>query len=126
MRILCLLVSAAAIAACASTSQTPVETTSAPACNDLAASARKEVADAIASGATCSTDADCIETSLGASCFDSCARTVSTSGLAAVNAAKSKVDAAQCKQFLDQGCKVLIPPCAPPRPMKCVSGACQM
>src|SRR6476469_8494097 len=109
MRSLCLLLPAIAIAACAPTNTAPVETTSAPTCDDLAGAARKDVAAAIASGASCNADADCVETSLGASCFDSCSRTVSSSGLASVNAAKAKVDAAQCKQFLDQGCKVLIP-----------------
>jgi hypothetical protein len=121
MRILCLLL--AVVPACAS-SPPPVETTAASTCSDLADAARKEVAAAISSNASCKTDADCVETSLGASCFDSCARVVSSSGTTAVDAARAKVNAAQCKQFVEQGCKVIIPPCAPPGAPHCVSGAC--
>ena len=123
---------AAALAACATTAPpdaTPAATTattssSSTSCDALAGSARDEVAAAIASHAACTSDADCVETSLGASCFDSCSRGVAANGLADVAAAKSRVNAAACAEFTARGCKVTVPPCAPPRAPRCVAGAC--
>ncbi len=114
------------VAACATAAPPPVETTSATSCSELAAAARAEVASAIESHASCKTDADCVETSLSASCFDSCARVVASTGTGEVADAKARVDGAQCKKFAEQGCKVLIPPCAPPRAPRCNAGACTM
>jgi hypothetical protein len=129
-RLFSFIVISTALAACASTTApstaSAAETTAAPTCNDLAASARKEVSAAIESNASCNADADCVAIGFAASCFDSCARTVASSGVAAVSAAKSKVDGAQCKQFLDQGCKVMYPPCVPRPPAKCTAGKCVM
>ncbi len=122
-----LLFSALAVlaSACATASTAPVETTSALSCDELAASARKDVDSAIQSHTACATDADCVEDALSASCFDSCARGVATRGVADVKAARARVNDAQCKEFLARGCKVLIPPCAPPGPPRCVAGACK-
>ncbi len=126
MNVKALLFSAACVvsAACATASNAPVETTSAPSCDDLANAARKEVSSAIVSHAACTQDSDCVEEALSASCFDSCARGVASSGLSDVKAARARVNDAQCKEFLARGCKVLVPPCAPPRPPRCHAGAC--
>ncbi len=94
-------------------------------CDELAASARTEVQAAFEANATCTVDADCIDTGFSAGCFDSCARAVAKTGAAAVDAAKARVDAAQCKTFKDQGCKLIVPPCVPPEPPACVSGRCR-
>ncbi|HEY8077841.1 MAG TPA: hypothetical protein VIF62_27130 [Labilithrix sp.] len=126
MNVKALLFSAFALlaTACATASAPPVETTAAPSCDDLAGAARKEVSSAIESHAACTQDSDCVETALAASCFDSCSRVVASSGAFDVKAARAKVDDAQCKEFAARGCKMIVPPCAPPRPPRCNAGAC--
>lgn len=93
-------------------------------CASLAAAARDEVGAAISAHAACATDADCVETSLGASCFDSCSRAVASGGAAEVDAARARADASSCRSFRERGCKLVTPPCAPPAAPRCVSGAC--
>ena len=125
MNVKALPFSAFAVTACASASNNaPVETTSAPSCEDLATAARKEVSSAIESHAACTQDSDCALDALSAACFDSCSRVVASSGVADVKAARARVNDAQCKEFLARGCKVLVPPCAPPRQPRCNAGAC--
>lgn len=96
-----------------------------PSCDDLQGSARDKVQAAITANASCSTDADCVTVAFAADCFDSCTRAMNTQGAGAVDAAKASVNGEQCKTFASQSCKNVIPPCAPPMPPKCVSGACQ-
>lgn len=98
--------------------------TSSSACDALASAARSEVGKALEGNQACSDDKDCIAVEFAADCFDSCSRTTNTSGVAAVDAAKASVNAAQCKQFQEQGCKVERPPCAPPNPPRCSQGLC--
>jgi hypothetical protein len=93
-------------------------------CDELASAARQEVASAIDAHRTCSSGADCVATSLSASCFDSCGRAVRAGSQADVDAAKARVNAAQCKQFIDQGCKIVVPPCAPPTAPSCDNERC--
>jgi len=94
-------------------------------CDALASSARSEVSQAISDHLACATDTDCVLVALAASCFDFCTRTVNSAGVTDVDAAKARVDSAQCKQFVDQGCRFDIPPCVPPDVPHCVAGQCQ-
>lgn len=93
-------------------------------CSGLANAARQEVDAVIESHRSCTQASDCVSVGLSASCFDSCSRSARADSEAARKAAKDKVDKAQCAQFVAQGCKLIIPPCAPPREVACVNGAC--
>jgi hypothetical protein len=120
-------VAAATAVACASTTNSATTDgggTAGSSCSDLADSARKEVDAVIESHRTCTQASDCKAIALSASCFDACGRAVRTDGESAVDAAKSKVDKAQCAQFTSQGCKLIIPPCVPPSALACTGGVC--
>lgn len=45
--------------------------------------------------------------------------------IASVAAAKSRVDAAQCRKFREQGCQLVTPPCVLPEPPSCAEGRCR-
>src|SRR4051794_14240821 len=113
----------ALLVACGSSSS--ASTPSGSTCDELESSASSDVEAAIANGASCTTDTDCTDVGFSAGCFNSCTRAVNKSSVADVDAAKKKVDGAQCKQFAAQGCKKTIPPCAPPDAPKCVANKCQ-
>lgn len=100
------------------------EDASAGSCASLSNAASSEVSNAIAAHQACAVDADCVQIGFAASCFDSCSRVVAKNGVADVTAAKDRVNADACKQFLAQGCKFDIPPCAPPGMPVCKAGAC--
>jgi len=123
LRACALAASLALVLACASSSS-PATSPGTSTCDDLVASAQKDLQSALDANATCTTDADCESVGFGASCFDSCSRGIAKSGDAAYKASVDKVDGAQCKQFKDQGCKQApIPPCTPPI-VKCNAGKC--
>jgi hypothetical protein len=120
-------VSALAIACGATTSTSGSATddgANGPSCNDLQASARSEVDGVLQAHRSCTQASDCVGIELTATCFDSCGRAIRADGQANFQAATAKVDGAQCKQFLDQRCKNVIPPCAPPSPVACTAGLC--
>jgi hypothetical protein len=94
-------------------------------CEELQSAARDEVAKAIDNHSSCDKDADCIEVGLSAKCFDSCSRLINASGAAEVVAAQDRVNNAQCQQAGAKACKVVIPPCAPPRTPTCKAGTCR-
>jgi hypothetical protein len=93
-------------------------------CSELADSARQEVDAVLQAHRACVSASDCVGVALSASCFDSCGRAMRKDGEAALQASKAKVDEAQCAQFASKGCKLIIPPCAPPSALACVSGMC--
>lgn len=119
------LVPTVAALACGASSEPAAVPGAGSACTDLADSARKEVMAAITANASCSVDAECEAIAFSSSCFDSCTRATSKAGVAAVTAAKTRVDGEQCAKFRDQGCRSITPPCAPPAAPRCVAGACQ-
>jgi hypothetical protein len=102
----------------------PSSSPASPTCDQLQTSAREEVSKAIEGARACTTDADCTGIAFSSACFDSCGSAVAKSRTSDVDAAKSRVNDAQCKTFQNQGCKLVIPPCVPPNPVKCASGAC--
>ncbi|MET0793566.1 MAG: hypothetical protein ABW061_18750, partial [Polyangiaceae bacterium] len=57
-------------------------------------------------------------------CFDSCSLAINQSGIAAVGAAVAEANAGICAHYKSDGCSVMIPPCVPPMPAKCVAGSC--
>lgn len=73
----------------------------------------------------CSTDADCVSMAIGTSCFDVCTRTVAAAGRAAVEQALATEDERSCPSFAAAGCKLVVPPCAPPRAPTCHAGRCE-
>ncbi|MDB4936858.1 MAG: hypothetical protein JWP87_3830 [Labilithrix sp.] len=93
-------------------------------CNDIADSARKEVDAVIEAHRSCTQASDCKAVALSASCFDSCSRAMRADGEAEYTSARAKVDKTQCAQFTSQGCKLIVPPCAPPSPLTCTGGVC--
>jgi hypothetical protein len=93
-------------------------------CNDLASAAQKDVAAVIEAHLSCTQASDCKSVALSASCFDSCTRAIRADGETALKAAQDRANQAQCAQFTSQGCKVTIPPCAPPSAVTCTNGKC--
>jgi hypothetical protein len=112
------------LAACAAGPSQPRDPGAAQSCEALKVSAAAIVAQAVASHAACSTDADCVTVGFGASCFDHCTRAMNVSGKADLEAAQTRVDGAQCRQFQERGCKSFAPPCMAPAPPTCKAGAC--
>lgn len=94
-------------------------------CSQHETSASNEIEQVISSHSSCSVDADCVTVERSANCFDHCSGVMNKSGRSALDAAKAKVDGAQCKQFQDQGCKLIRPPCEGPGAAVCKSGTCQ-
>lgn len=116
------------VVACGASSSPPVGPGGEPArsgCEEPANAARNELAAVIRANTACKVDADCTLARLAASCFDSCVEAVAVSGRAAVDAARARADAVQCKPFHERGCKLIAPPCAPPSPPGCVAGVCR-
>ena len=86
--------------------------------------ASAKVMAAIDANAACVTNADCTTIELSTSCFDSCTRAVATSGRDAVEAAKTSASANECQAFVNAGCKLEAPACAPSSTPACVAGKC--
>lgn len=94
-------------------------------CNASTEAARTRVVNVVEENLTCTADTDCVRVEVRASCFDACSSSVNLTGKGAVDRASTLVEAAECKKFNEAGCKLTIPPCAPPQPVRCVSGKCQ-
>ncbi len=116
--------------ACASsntpaTSPTDGGTSSTSSCEELASAARSTVSAVIDAHQDCQADADCTLVALSVgNCFDSCSRVVASASVPDVDAAKTKVSGAQCKDFENKGCKATIPPCVPSQTPHCVKNKC--
>jgi hypothetical protein len=118
-----------AAGACASSS-VPGEPTVMPpsgaSCSAIAARAAQRVQAIAAAQRGCSTDADCVIVGQGASCFDHCTTSIARAGQPAVDAMVADVGAHECREFAAQGCRVEVPPCAPPpAAATCRAGQCQ-
>ena len=94
-------------------------------CEQRAASASQAVADALrAADLSCEADEDCEEISIDTDCHAACGGLVGPQGKSGVQAEIAKQNAGICATFERDGCKVIVPPCVPPQPFACVSGAC--
>ena len=118
------------LGACASSSvpgETTPATAQAPAsCAAIAARAAGRVQGIAAAQRACIADADCVIVAQGASCFDHCTTSIASAGKPAVDAMVADVDAHECRDFAAQGCRVEVPPCAPPPPAAtCRAGRCE-
>jgi hypothetical protein len=120
-----LLLVVPAAAACAASPPPAAATSSAPAsCASLAKAAAARVRSVVEAHLACTSDADCVTIGQGASCADQCTTSMAREGDAAHQAIEADVDARECKQFREQGCRVESPPCmAPPAPA-CREGKC--
>jgi hypothetical protein len=94
-------------------------------CEGASAAARDRVVAVASANVSCSADADCTRMDVRASCFDSCSWPVNLTGKGAVDRANTIVEAAECKAFNHAGCRLTVPPCAPPTPVACVTGVCR-
>lgn len=94
-------------------------------CVDSATKASARVSKVADDNAACASDADCFEVPLRTSCFDACSRSVNQTGKGAVDRAETLVEAGECKTFRSAGCKLVAPPCAPPRAPTCKEGRCE-
>lgn len=93
-------------------------------CDARRESAQAEILAVIDAHQACVADADCQSIAFQSGCFDSCTRVVNASGVAPVEAAINQVNAGTCATYKSDGCSVLVPPCLPPMPAKCVAGSC--
>ena len=119
MKLLAALSGLSLLIAC-STDDTPYQS-----CDDLAKSAQADLQTAITKGASCIVDADCISVSFAADCFDSCSRAAAAAGKAAIDTERDNLNQSTCQSFVSQGCKLTVPPCAPPSTPRCAQGVCQ-
>lgn len=93
-------------------------------CGQQATPARDKVNAAVEAHRTCSVDADCMTIEVRTTCFDACTTSIAKSGQAAVEQAMSSASQDECQAFAAAGCKMIIPPCAPPSPPVCREGKC--
>ena len=93
-------------------------------CSAHAKPASDKVRAVIDANLGCTVDDDCMTIAVSSACFDQCSSTVAKSGRAAVEKALADVSTNECKAFADAGCKVIIPPCAPPSAPVCRAGKC--
>jgi hypothetical protein len=115
-------VSSLAGAACGASPE--AKSSSATECSAQAKPASDKVRAVIEANLACTADGDCMDIAVSSACFDQCSIAIAKSGQAAVEKALSDVSANECKAFTDAGCKVIIPPCAPPSPPACREGKC--
>ena len=109
-------------AACGSSPE--AKSSSVTECSAQAKPASDKVRAVIDANLACKVDDDCMTLAVSSSCFDQCTSAIAKSGRAAVDKALADVSANECKAFADAGCKVVIPPCAPPSPPVCRDGKC--
>ena len=114
---LCLLFAALGCAA-----SSPGSGSGDPECQNLSKPATDQVLAEIEQHLSCTTDADCVSIDVASKCFDHCSRAVSQAGVNAVNSALANAD---CREFIDEGCSVIPPPCAPPTDPVCNQGHCE-
>ena len=91
-------------------------------CSSLAKPAVDQALATVEQHASCATDADCVSIQVNTACFDVCSRAVNQ---AEVNAVKSALASADCREFVAAGCSVTPPPCAPPTGAVCNQGRCE-
>lgn len=95
-------------------------------CAASAAEANAQLQPIVAANLACDKDADCFVVSLSATCLDACSAAVNGQGRGELDRAVVLIEARECKMFKQAGCKLTIPPCAPPRTPTCQSGRCQL
>jgi hypothetical protein len=130
-----LLLAASGAVACGSSptaspqAASPVASVEAPAAGEACGAPARQAADRVSAVTSaqraCSADADCIVVPQGASCFDHCTTVIARSGRAALDAVVADVGAHECREFLALGCRIEVPPCAPPGQPSCKAGLCQ-
>jgi hypothetical protein len=95
-------------------------------CNAHQSLAGKRLREVVDAHLNCSTDADCISISLGTTCSDQCATSINQEWVKMfLPAAILTINAEVCAGYTEANCKLIHPPCAPPRPPACISGMCQ-
>jgi hypothetical protein len=127
-KVIAVLSLAAAGAVACATSSVPASSSAsegAPTCASTAREGSNRVHAAIAAHVACAADADCVVIPQGARCFDQCTTVVAKGGVSAIEAVVADVDARECADFAARGCRVEVPPCAPPpTTVSCRSGVC--
>ena len=94
-------------AACAASPPPAAATAEASAsCAALAKAAAARVRSVVEAHLACTSDADCVTIGQGASCADQCTTSMAREGDAAHRAIEADVDARECRQFREQGCRV--------------------
>lgn len=91
-------------------------------CQSLSKPATDQVLAEIEQHLSCAEDADCVSIGVASACFDHCSRAVNQAG---VNAVKSALANADCREFVAADCSVIPPPCAPPSSPICNEGRCE-
>lgn len=88
--------------------------------------AKKRLREVMDAHLSCSTDSDCKIISLITSCSDQCTTSINHEGAKMfLSATISAINNEICAGYNEANCKLIHPPCAPPRPPACVSGMCQ-
>jgi hypothetical protein len=100
----------------------------AAACVRLVERANEDVTGSFSSDQKCKKDADCVEVELITSCTGGCdVKAVNKANLPDIEKAKQRAEQGACSEFKAMGCESPTPPpCAPPGPPRCVSGACTL
>jgi hypothetical protein len=73
---------------------------------------------------SCQTDDDCRTVWRITDCSDNCSTLTTRTIEEKIKAAIEEANATVCAGFRDAGCRLIIPPCAPPFPPVCAMGMC--
>lgn len=103
----------------------PIDGPTSDPCFNSRNAAESRVMKVVEDNQTCKTDADCSVLGVHATCFDACWWSVNTAGKGAVDRIATMVEAAECKAFHDNACKVDAASCGPPPgSATCSAGRC--
>lgn len=116
---------AAGPCACTSGRPGPIDGPTSDPCFNARNAAESRVMKVVEDNQTCQTDADCSVFGVHSTCFDACWWPVNTAGKGAVDRIATMVEAAECKAFHDNACKIDPPACGPaPASAVCSAGKC--
>jgi hypothetical protein len=73
---------------------------------------------------SCQTDDDCRIVWRATQCSDNCSTLTTRTIEEKIKAAIAEANATVCVEFRAAGCKLILPPCAPPSPPVCAMGMC--
>jgi hypothetical protein len=77
-----------------------------------------------ASASPCTEDSDCRIVAHASACHDFCSRVVLVSSLERIAQTRAAINADQCREFSDGGCRLEIPPCVSGGAAVCRDGRC--
>jgi hypothetical protein len=116
----------ALLAACGSNARPAEHTSEKQSCESSQTEASASLAQFVAENRACTQDTDCITVAFGASCFDSCTRSIAADRKDAYESMVTTVNGSSCAAYKQSQCPAfVIPPCAAPPSPRCNAGLCE-